>query len=268
MMDAELVALIALLAGAAALGVISLSLLRINRRLRRALNRTTDRLENLQLSFQRFVPQDVVESVIDRGVSAHGERRAVSVLFADLVGFTSLSETMPPESVVRILNGYFRAMSRVVREHNGFVVRFLGDGILAIFGAPEPNPWHTHDAARAALAMLQALDEYGERLRSGGDRPLYMGIGIDTGNVMAGVIGSDELMEYTVIGDVVNTASRIEELTRSLEYELLVTERFAAELDSRYRLERLDAVPVKGKSDPIRPVALLDVDDDAHAPGG
>lgn len=243
--------------------VLLINTIRSNRYLRRALSQATGRLENLQLSFHRFVPQNVVENIIDRGVATRGERRTITVLFTDLEGFTSLSEVLPPETVVRILNGYFRAMTRVVRRHNGFVARFLGDGILAIFGAPQPNPWHTQDASRAALAMHAELHEYNEALDRDGHRPLSMGIGLETGNVMAGVLGSNELMEYTVIGDVVNTAARVQELTRGSAHRTLVGEQLARALDDRFHLSEAMRQAVKGKSESLDVRALLGIDETA-----
>lgn len=234
-----------------------------NRRLRNALENATTRLESLQLSFHRFVPQQVVETVIDKGVGAYGERREITVLFADLQGFTALSEPLKPEKIVQILNGFFRAMSRTVRRHNGFVVRFLGDGLLAIFGAPEPNPWHTQDAARAAVAMQDRLRQYSADIEAKGHPSLKMGVGLDTGNVMAGIMGSDELMEFTVIGDIVNTAARIESLTRHYEQGILISERLAAALDERFLTSEKEPLGVKGKSEPIRTYALTGIDEGA-----
>jgi adenylate cyclase len=182
-------------------------------------------VEHLQRAFQRFVPRDVFEGIIQRGVHTSGERRVITVLFADLVGFTALSEQSPPEVIVRLLNGDFRAMAAALAEHNGYVSKFMGDGILALFGAPEPNPWHTLDAVKAALAMRAAMDRYNAQLAADGLPALRVHIGIHYGPVVAGILGSAELVEYTAIGDVVNTAARIETLTR----------RFPVDTDKRRR---------------------------------
>jgi adenylate cyclase len=205
-------------------------------------------LEQLQVAFHRFAPQDVVEDIIARGISARGERRDVTVLFADLVGFTSLSESLEPETVVQVLNGYFQRMTRVISSHNGHVGKFIGDGILATFGAPEPNPWQAQDAVRAALAMDRALAEYNLDLQRQGHPALELGVGIHCGPVVAGLLGSSELMEYTVIGDVVNTASRIESLTRKLEATILISDSVRKQLDSRFHLREMAPSEVKGKS--------------------
>ncbi len=134
------------------------------RRLSDAFDSAAVELEHLQRAFHRFVPPDVVEGIIQRGVQNSGERRPVTVLFADLVGFTALSERTEPEVVVRLLNGYFQAMASAIAEHGGYVAKFMGDGILALFGAPERNPWQARDAVDAALAMRAAMARYNAEL--------------------------------------------------------------------------------------------------------
>jgi class 3 adenylate cyclase len=208
-------------------------------------------LEELQTAFHRFAPQDVVEDILERGISPRGERRNVTVLFADLVGFTSLSESTEPEVVVSVLNGYFQAMTEVISLHKGHVGKFLGDGLLATFGAPEPNPWQEQDAVRAALEMRRALVRYNEDLVERGRDPLSLAIGIHAGPVVAGLIGTSELLEYTVIGDVVNTAARIEGLTRRLGADILVSESVRTRLDARFHVREMSATQVKGKSEPV-----------------
>jgi adenylate cyclase len=226
------------------------------RRLGRAWRQAAAQLETLQQAFHRFTPQDVVEDILRRGVSARGERREATILFADLVGFTSMSEAMEPETVVRVLNGYFQAMTTAISEHRGHVGKFIGDGILAFFGVPEPNPWQRQDGVRAALAMREALIRYNEELAREGLPALKVGIGLHVGPVVAGVIGSSELIEYTAIGDVVNTASRIEGLCRKFAADILVSDAVAAGLDERFRLEKLPPAEVKGKSEAVQVFAV------------
>lgn len=121
------------------------------RRLALAWGRASQQLETLQQAFHRFTPQDVVEDIIRSGVSTRGERLEATILFADLVGFTAMSERMEPEVVVRVLNGYFQRMTQAISSNKGHVGKFIGDGILAMFGAPEPNPWHPQDAAPSQI---------------------------------------------------------------------------------------------------------------------
>jgi adenylate cyclase len=221
-------------------------------RLERALDGSARNLEDLQQSFHQFVPPAVVEDVIRTGASTRGERLDVTILFADLVGFTAMSEKIDPETLVRILNGYFEAMSRAIATHRGHVSKFIGDGILALFGAPERNPWQAIDATLAALAMRDALAVYNRDLASRGLPELGIGIGVHTGPVVAGVIGSRELVEYTVIGDTVNTASRIEGLTRKAGVPILISDAVRAKLDHRFRVTEREPMAVKGKTEPVR----------------
>ncbi len=208
-------------------------------------------LQNLQQAFHQFAPQRVVEEVIKRGVSTSGETREVTVLFADIVDFTALSETLGPETLVRILNGYFEATCTAVTHHGGHIAKFLGDGILAIFGAPENNPWQSLDAVIAALSMRKAVHDYNEELTRHALPKLDVRIGVHKGNVVAGVVGSKQNLEYTVIGDVVNTAARIENLTRKHGVDILISADVCRALDSRFRVRALPPVYVKGKAEAI-----------------
>jgi class 3 adenylate cyclase len=208
-------------------------------------------LQNLQRAFHQFAPQRVVEEVIKRGVSTSGETREVTVLFADIVEFTALSETLNPETLVRILNGYFEATSIAVTHHGGHIAKFLGDGVMAIFGAPESNAWHSLDAVIAALSIREAVGKYNQELRREGLRSIDVRVGVHKGNVVAGVVGSTENLEYTVIGDVVNTAARIESLTRKHGVDILISTDVRSALDDRFKVRELPPEYVKGKAEPV-----------------
>jgi adenylate cyclase len=221
------------------------------RRLRRRLESASSSLQQLQLSFSRFAPQEIVERTIASGVSTSAEKKTVTVLFADLVGFTTMSEQLEPTVLVQILNGYFARMSRVIADHRGHVTKFIGDGVLALFGALEPNPWQADDAVRAALAMREALQSYNEVLARGGRPRLRVGIGLHRGMAVAGVIGSEELLEFTVIGTTVNLAARVEHLTRQHEVDILITDAVRQALSSRFSLRELPAATVAGLSQPV-----------------
>jgi class 3 adenylate cyclase len=220
-------------------------------------------LEGLQHAFSRFAPATVVDDIIALGASTRSEKKDVTVLFADLQGFTSLAERLDPEVLVRVLNGYFERMSAVIRAEQGHVAKFIGDGILALFGAVSTNPWQARDAVRAALGMRAALVEYNAALVRDGIAPLAVGIGIHRGPVIAGVIGSSELVEYGVIGSTVNIAARVEELTRTHAVDILVTDPVRAALDGRFRLHAMPALPVKGVSAPIATFAVDAFDESA-----
>jgi class 3 adenylate cyclase len=161
---------------------------------------------------------------------------------------TALSEGMEPALLVQILNGYFARMSRAIAEYRGHVSKFIGNGILALFGALEPNPWH---AVRAALAMREALEEYNEELALAGQPALRVGIGLHRGVAVAGVIGSEELVEFTVVGSTVNLASRVVHLTRRQAADILITAAVREVLDARFALQELPAAAVAGISEPV-----------------
>ncbi len=216
-----------------------------------AREKSTLDLQNLQQAFHQFAPRRVVEEVIKRGVSTSGETREVTVLFADIVEFTAMSESVAPETLVRILNGYFEAASIAVTNHGGHVAKFLGDGIMAIFGAPETDAWQSLDAVIAALSMREAVRKYNEELGRQGLPSLDVRMGIHKGTVVAGVVGSAENLEYTVIGDVVNTAARIENLTRKHEVDILISADVRSALDGRFQVRELAPEHVKGKAEPI-----------------
>jgi adenylate cyclase len=226
------------------------------RRSERRMGAAQAELERLQKAFGRFVPAEVAEDVAIRGIDRRGQLLEVTVLFADLQEFTQLSEQLAPAALVEVLNGYFEAMSAAISSHHGHVGKFIGDGLMAFFGALEANPWANNDAAHAALAMRAALAQYNEVLVARGCPPLRFGVGIHRGAAIAGFIGSQELVEYTLIGDTVNTAARIEALTRKHGTDILLTPEARVGIDARLRLTERPPVLVKGKREPIVTFAL------------
>jgi adenylate cyclase len=142
-------------------------------------------------------------------------------------------------------------MSRAISDHRGHVAKFIGDGLLALFGALDLNPWQANDAAHAALAMAAALDDYNRTLAAEGLPPLRFGVGIHRGSAVAGIVGSDELIEFTAIGRNVNLAARVEALTRSHQVSILVTSEVKEVLDPRFVLRELPPRVVKGFAEPV-----------------
>ncbi len=248
-----------LLAGAAAVVVVRLRAER--RRLRRRLEAAAAELQHLQTSFARFAPSAVVEGIVSRRRPIDAEKKDVTVLFADLVSFTALSEALSPEVLVAVLNEYFVRMSRVIDEHRGHVSKFIGDGLMALFGALEPNPWQAHDAVHAALAMRRALAAYNQELAARGLPALRFGVGIHRGTAIAGVIGSHELLEFTVVGRTVNLAARIEGLTRVHQTDILISPAVRAALDPRFVVAELPPHDVRGVADPVTTYAVQDFRD-------
>jgi class 3 adenylate cyclase len=207
--------------------------------------------ERVKKTFRRYVSKDVAERALSspETVVLSGERRTVSVLFADLRGFTTLSERMQPEEVVAMLNEHFRLMVEVVFKHQGNLDKFMGDALMAEFGAPLSHGDDAHRSVQAAVEMQQVLWQLNERRTARGQFPLAMGIGIATGSVVAGEIGSEEKTEYTVIGDTVNTASRIQGKTAG--GQILISEATYLEVKDRIRAEAREPLVVKGKSEPV-----------------
>ncbi len=180
----------------------------------------------------------------------------MTVLFADLKGFTPLDGSLGLDRVVDLLNGWFREMSAAIVAHNGHMAKFLGDGLMALFGALDRNPWQARDGAEAALAMREALARYNWTLVVRGLPALSFGVGLHRGPVIAGVIGGDAWMEYTVVGDTVHVASRIQGLTRMHHTDTLVSEVVRSALGDRHLARALLAAPVRGKAEPIRTYAV------------
>ena len=210
-------------------------------------NRMLDGLrerEAIKETFGRYVTPEVRDEILAGRVSVEGEQREVTVLFADLRDFTSWVESTEPRQVVRDLNAYFAEMEYAIRAHGGLVLQFIGDEIEAVFGAPVTAPDHAARALRAALDMRVRLAAY----NTGRARPLRHGIGVHTGSVLAGAIGSRERVSYALVGDTVNLASRIQGLTKDVGCDILVSATTARQLDAAATLQPLPAVRVKGKS--------------------
>jgi len=233
------------------LGAVALLLRHRARQLQRLLAVSQDKLEQLQRQFEHFVPADVVEQLTGgQGIYAP-ERRTATMLFADLRGFTALCDRLDPAVAVDILNEYFRRMNAAITGHHGHINELVGDGLLALFGALENNPWQGRDSVLAALDMRAELARYNEELRAKSLPELRFGIGIHSGEVVAGVMGAGALNKFTVTGDPINVASRVEGLTSVHKVDLLITEEVRSTLDDQFRLRRMPAIQVKGKPEPI-----------------
>jgi adenylate cyclase len=228
--------------------------------LSRSFNEMADGLEereHIKDTFGRFVSRDVAEAFLSGRVPLAGERREVSILFQDIRGFTALSEKLDPVALLRLLNQFFTEVVAAVEAEGGVVKQFTGDGVMALFGAPQSRADHTERAVRAALGIVTRLDRLNTLLRNEGVASLQIGIGIHTGEVVAGLIGPDERIEYGVVGEAVNLASRIEGLTKELTATILVSQEIAARLGSEFVLGRTASLSVKGKSRPVEVVEIL-----------
>ncbi len=208
--------------------------------------------------FSRYVSRDVYQRLLASpgDIGLGGERREMTVLFSDMRGFTTLSESGEAEDLVRQLNQYFTRMVQVVFAHRGTVDKFVGDMIMALYGAPLDDPDHADHAVQTALQMVDALKDLNRRWAIEGRAALDIGIGINTGEMIAGNIGSDTIMSYTVIGDNVNLGARLESLNKEYGTRILISEATRRQLKGQYDLRPLGEVLVKGKT---RPVAVYEV---------
>ncbi|MFN7976913.1 MAG: adenylate/guanylate cyclase domain-containing protein [Vicinamibacterales bacterium] len=199
--------------------------------------------------YERFLPQQLVDDVLldpNKEIRPGGARLAVTVLFGDLRGFTTLSESSAPETVVEHLNRFYSLMSEAIFKHGGTLDKYLGDGVLALFGAPYGTERDAVKAVRAAIDMQRSMLGFNQELAAAGQPAIAMGIGINTGPAIVGFIGSDARLDYTAIGDTVNTASRLEHLAKP--GQILISEHTMQALDASVSYTPLDAVQVKGRA--------------------
>jgi adenylate cyclase len=208
-------------------------------------------------SFARYLSRDVMDKVLADAPSLQGEYREVSILFSDLRGFTTMSERMQPAAIVAHLNEYFDAMTAAIFKHRGMINDFVGDAVMAVFGAPVHDPEHAWNAVQSALDMDRALTALNTRWKAAGLLELRMGIGVHTGRVFAGNIGGRDRIKYTVIGDPVNVASRVEGLNKDLSTTLLVTEETLAAVGDRIKVRDCGPVAVKGRVEKVRVFEVL-----------
>jgi adenylate cyclase len=212
--------------------------------------------ERVRDLFARFVPEAVVDDVlarVDDELRLGGERRVVTVLFSDIRGFTSYSEDRTPEEVIEVLNRYLTVMSNVILDHGGTLIAYMGDGIMAVFGAPTEQVDHADQALAAAQQMAgPALEEVNAWIRGRGGEDFKIGIGLNAGPVMAGNVGSERRMEYTTIGDTTNTASRLETMTKGTGHTIFLADSVRQMLTREAgELVRVDAMTVRGKDEPV-----------------
>jgi adenylate cyclase len=211
--------------------------------------------ELLSDTFGRSVDPRVRDHLLAGNIDLGGTLKEAAVMFCDIRGFTTFSEGKREEEIVAVLNEHFEAMDAAIGRHDGMINKFLGDGFLALFGLPLEAANPCNDAFLAALEMVAANDELNRRREARGDSPLDIGVGLHYGPLVAGNIGSYRRSEYTVIGDAVNVASRIEGLTKRFGTRIVVTERFASLLpDETVSREPTDLgrTEVRGRTEPVQ----------------
>jgi adenylate cyclase len=221
--------------------------------------------QRVHQAFARFVPEAVVGEVLRRtgdDLRLGGNRRHATVLFSDLRGFTAFSESLPPERVIEVLNTYLESMSDAILDHGGTLVSYMGDGIMAVFGAPLDQPDHADRAVAVAREMAgERLDRFNAGLQEGRATRFEMGIGVNSGEVMSGNVGSQRRLEFTAIGDTTNTAARLEAMTRDTPHQVFLSESTRALLsDPPEDLLRVGELEVRGRSERLEVWALSGVD--------
>jgi adenylate cyclase len=219
-------------------------------------HRRLAREEVARANYSRFMPEYVVKQLLNNPDSFRlgGVNQKITVLFADIRGFTSISEREKPEKVVGLLNRYFSAMTEIIFEHGGTLDKYIGDGLMAIFGAPTVNEEDALNAVKAAVTMQKSLSKLNEELRIEGYGQIAIGIGMHTGEATIGYIGSDKRSEYTAIGDTVNLASRLESNAKG--GQILMSDATAAASGNLIPVNQLEPLTVKNR---VQPVTVLEV---------
>jgi len=215
----------------------------------------TERRRGQQIkgAFAKYVSAQVVEQMIAHPemLRLGGERRELTLLFSDLAGFTSISEKLPPDGVAKVINAYLTEMTRVILAEGGTVDKFIGDAVMAFWGAPLDDPEHALRATRAAIAMQEAMDGLQESYHAMGLGNVGLRIGLNTGPAAVGNMGSEDRFDYTALGDAVNLASRLEGVNKMYGTRILLSKTTEKLLGDAIKLRPVDRVRVKGKEEPI-----------------
>ncbi len=214
------------------------------------------REEVARANYSRFMPEYVVKQLLDNPDSFRlgGVNQTITILFADIRGFTTMSERENPEKVVSLLNRYFTAMTEIIFAHGGTLDKYIGDGLMAIFGAPTATPSDALNAVKAAVAMQKRLVSLNEELTAAGFSRIGVGIGLHTGEAIIGYIGSEKRSEYTAIGDTVNVASRLEGIAKGAE--ILLSEATAEASGRVFPLTPREPIAVKNRVQPVNSFEL------------
>lgn len=209
-------------------------------------------LEALGEAFRGYIPSPMADAIL-RGNAPRivGDRKRITVLFSDIRGFTSMSDGLRPEDVVARLGEYFERMVEIVMRNRGLVDKFLGDGMMVIFGAPTDDPYQAEHAVTAAIEMQEEAERLSQKWSAEGKGELRIGIGINSGSAIVGNIGSSQRFEYTAIGSTVNVAQRLEAATKELGVGILVSESTYEDVKPSFRFDRKSPVEMKGISEPM-----------------
>ena len=200
---------------------------------------------------RRFATPEVAQDLQTSGFALGGKRVYASVMFSDIRGFTPLVESQPPEETIDLLNTYYTLMFDAISSHGGVVNQMIGDGLMAIFGAPLPLPDHEACTVRAALEMIELVNMFNAERAAAGKPEIRIGIGVASGEMVAGYAGTSKRATYTCIGDTVNLAARLETHTKVAGRAILIDGATRNKLPERVGIEPLGLVEIKGKSAPV-----------------
>jgi len=204
---------------------------------------------------QSYTPKHLADKILtDRG-AIEGERKLVTMLFADVANYTAMSEKLDPEEVHQIMDGCFKILMDEIHQHEGTINQFTGDGVMALFGAPVAHEEHAQRACHSALAIRKAMEPYGEKIKQNWGLEFKMRIGLNSGHVIVGSIGDDLRMDYTAVGDTTNLASRMESAAKP--GGILVSKNTQRIAQNYFEFETLDKLEVKGKVEPQEVFELI-----------
>ncbi len=222
--------------------------------------------ERMKDAFGRFVNKEIAEKALRGEIKLGGEKKECAIFFSDLRGFTAMSEKMKPEEVVEYLNRYFTLMVDIIEKTHGTVDKFIGDAIMATWGSVTSYGNNTENAINAALQMRKVLIEFNKYNKENNLPLAKFGCGINTGEVISGQIGSEKRLEFTVIGDAVNLASRIEGLNKPFATDILISEDSYQKVKDIFNTVKMPAIKVKGKSKPQHVYCVLGRKEDPDSP--
>lgn len=216
-----------------------------------------ERAEGQLRTFGKYVTPEIKDKILDGSIPLNGERVEATVLFSDLRNFAGYVEETDPEEVIRSMRAYFTTMQRAIRRHHGLVLQYAGDQIEAAFGVPLPYEGHAVKAVQAALEMRKSLEELNRGRVKEGKMPFRHGIGIHTGDLLAGNTGSEDQLSYALIGDTVNLTSRLQDLTKGFGTDIIISATTRTRVDDSFQLKKLPAKKVKGKGRSVEIFAVV-----------
>lgn len=220
-----------------------------------------ENVKYIRSTFSKFVSKDVVNELLanPESLKLGGEKKEITVFFSDIRGFTTISESLNPEELVSLLNDYLSKMTEIVLEYKGTVDKYMGDAIMAFWGAPVHNPEHPYLACLASIKQIEELEVLHEKWEAEGKPSINIGIGLNTGDAVVGNMGSSHRMDYTVMGDTINLGSRLEGTNKFYATRIIISEYTYEKVKDRVYVRELDLIRVKGKHEPVRIYELLDV---------